>query len=114
MKYLFAILLLFSACIRAEDCVKDGVDRSWLKEELTLAQLNQILYKRCLNVQERSMRDQKCRLSTENMFKHKLEGNYKIYSFENEEKCWAGLSGVRGYVLEINGEFIEQIVTAVN
>ena len=115
MKYLCVLIILFfSSYLNAADCVQAGVDRSWLKQELTLSQLNKILYKQCLKRQEKSMRDQMCHLSTESIFKYKLEGSYKIYSFENEEKCWAGLSGVRGYVLEVNGEFVEQIVTAVN
>jgi hypothetical protein len=114
MKYLCVLILFFSSYLGAADCVQDEVDRSWLKQELTLAQLNEILYKQCLKIQEKSMRDQKCHLSTQSIFKYKLEGSYKIYSFENEEKCWAGLSGVRGYVLEVNGEFVEKVVTSVN
>jgi hypothetical protein len=58
--------------------------------------------------------NKKCELGKGNVFKHDLEPGYKIYEFESPKECWESLAGSRGYALEIKGEIVEILVTALN
>ena len=110
MKYLILLsLFLVSFSARAEA----NIPRGWIVEEVSINDIHEHFYSFCLTLKERGIGDN-CVKDTENPFQNELVNGYKVYSFNSPEEYWQGLAGRRGFVLEINNQLIESIVTGEN
>ena len=119
MKLPFYLMLIFLVSCAAN---KIDIPRQWILEEVTTETIHEHFYSMCLKLNERSIYvdgkvvpiNRKCEKGTGNPFKHETSEDYKIYRYRSPKEYWENLAGTEGFVLEINGRFVEVIETAVN
>jgi hypothetical protein len=114
------IILLVSGCDAFGD--KADIPRSWIEEEASINDIHEHDYSLCINLNQRLVLIEgehhpinlNCKKGTGNPFKHALKPGYKVYRYNSPKEYWEGLSGSKGFVLEIDGEIVETITTTVN
>lgn len=101
---------------------KDVVPRKWISGISNIEEIHEDNYSLCLSIQKLKVFQEgeyhptniKCNKGAGNPFKHPLKAGYKIYRYDSPKQYWEGLSGSRGFLLEIDGKIVESIETAVN
>ena len=116
--------LCFLLAIILVGCVNTGekIPLSWITGEATIEDIHDHYHSLCLSLQKRKVLidgeyhpiNIECERGTGNPFKRKLKPEFRVYRYNSPKEYWEGLSGSKGFLLEVNGEIVDYISTTVN
>lgn len=101
---------------------KVDIPRSWITEEVNIEVIHQQSFSFCQSLSKKQVAIEdklysikiNCKKGEGNPFKHSLKPGYRVFRFDSPKEYWEGLSGRRGFVLEIDGKLVETIMTSIN